>query len=222
MRYTNHGDMVANILDNYDSATPDQVAAGARWYEVARNIVRLIAEDTGVEEARVAMALSALSPRNPWRWNVADAYAFTVARATERTIPTATTYTRNRLSAWRALNAESPWSTAALKVRSFAACILGDHDSVVVDTWAARVATAGGLSYGRGHSITPKQYRAIAAAYVDAAEQRGVLPATMQAVTWLVSQTEGLASSRRGRHDLSYKAGTPEWLRAALAEGSIE
>ena len=217
MSKLDHSEMVANILAYHDAASPAQVEAGARWYGVARRIVELIAHETGVDRERIALALAALSPRNPWRWNVADAYAFTVARAEGRPMPpSATTYTRNRLAAWRALNAESPWSSAALKVRSFAACVLGDNDSVVVDTWAARVATAGVLSNGRGRTIGEKAYRAIAAAYVGAAEWRGVSPATMQAVTWIVAQNEGLGSSRRGRHDLSYKAGTPEWLRAAL------
>ena len=217
-----HGDMVNNILLTWDRASPVQREAGAHWYEAAHRIVLLIADETGIRQACVASALAALSPRNPWHWNVADVYAFAMARAEGRTMPTATTYTRNRLAAWRALNAESPWITAAPKVRSFAACVLGDHEAVVVDTWAARLATAGELSNGHGYSISRKQYRLIAAAYIDAAEQRGVMPATMQATTWLVAQAEGLASGRRSRHDLSYKSGTPEWLRAALAEENIE
>jgi hypothetical protein len=77
-------------------------------------------------------------------------------------------------------------------------------------------------SNGKGFSISDKQYVAIAHAYVVAANLRGVHPRTIQAGTWIVAQTEGLASSRTHRHDLSYKAGTPEWLRAALTEGTVK
>lgn len=215
-----HDDMVANIVGTFGCASDDQYNAGIAWYVAAHDIVRAIAKMTGMQQARVCMALSALSPRNPWRWNVFDAYSFAVARASGRTMPTATTFKRNWLAAWRALDPTviDPWLTAALKVRAFVAAITGDVQAVVVDTWAVKVATAG----RRDRVGTDRQYRAVAAAYTAAAEQLGnITPRDLQAVTWLVAQTEGLASRRRGRHDLSFKAGTPDFIKAALAEGSI-
>lgn len=160
------------------------------------------------------MVVAALSPRNPWRWNVADAYAFCSARAEGRTMPKATTFKRNWDAAWRALdpNSNAVWYTSAPKVRAFVAAILGDEHSVVVDTWAVRVATGGSKS----RVANDKEYAAVAAAYVEAA--RCVLePAShTQAITWLVAQSEGLATLRRGRNDLSFKAGTPMWLAALV------
>ena len=210
-------DMVSNILGTWDVATPVQREAGARWYAEAGILAALIADATGIPKARVVHAIAALSPRNPWRWNVFDAYAFCVARAEGRTMPSASTFGRNRDAAWRALDPaiDDPWLTSALKVRAFVAAIMGDDVAVVVDAWAARVAT-GQTSNGKGFSISDRQYVAIAHAYVTAANLRNVPPVTMQATTWLVAQSSGLASSRTSRHDLSYKAGTPVWLRDAL------
>jgi hypothetical protein len=217
MKTTSHADMVSNILGYWDSATPVQREAGARWYRQAGEIVRLISHQTGVEAERVGLCLSALSPRNPWRWNVFDCYSYAMAASEGRTMPSATTFKRNWLAGWRAITGdEAVWLTAAPKVRAFVAAILGDESSVVVDTWAVRVATAGQES----RVNNDKAYGEVAHAYNIAANLRAVPPSTMQAVTWLVAQTEGLATHRRGRHDLSFKAGTPEFIRAALQEGT--
>lgn len=211
-----HDDMVANILAYWDSASPVQREAGARWYKDAGRLAEAIGLLTGIDTHRVVMAISALSPRNPWRWNVFDAFSYCVARSEGRTMPKATTYKRNQAAAWRALdpNTETPWYTAAPKVRSFVAALLGDEGSVVVDTWAVRVATGGSKS----RVESDKAYKAYAHAYNVAANLRDVPPATMQATTWLVAQQEGLATMRRGRHDLAFKKGTPAWLMSVLLQ----
>lgn len=210
-----HGDMVANIEHYWQAATPAQQAAGRAWYPTAADIVSLIANRTGIEPLRVCYALAALSPRNPWRWNVADAFAFASARAEGRTMPRATTFKRNWVAAWAALSADGqPWKTAAPKVNAFVSCIMSRGGfAVVVDTWAVRVATGGSKS----RVANQREYDAVANAYATVAGTLGEEPAVVQAVTWLVAQTEGLATSRRGRHDLAFKAGTPEWLKEAIA-----
>lgn len=209
-----HGDMVANILTYRRSATFEQEEAGAGWYEQARKIADVIADSTGIDAERIVFAIAALSPRNPWRWNVMDAYSFASAAAEGRAMPTATTFKRNQIAAWACVSAYSrdPWATAAPKVRAFVRCIMGDTEAVVVDTWAARIATGGQRDAVRNDA----QYLAVAAAYRQAAMLVGESASTTQAITWVVAQTEGLASMRRGRHDLAFKSGTPEFLRIAM------
>jgi len=205
MKHLDHDDMVANILHYRHSATPEQEEAGIRWYPAAHRIVAAIADATGISDIRVCYALAALSPRNPWRWNVADAYAYASARAEGRTMPKATTFKRCQLTAWQALASDGqPWSTAAPKVNAFVRCIMGDVLEVVVDTWAVRVASGGQFST----VANDKAYAKVARAYVAAAELLGELPRDVQAITWIVAQTEGLATLRKGRHDLTFKAGT--------------
>ena len=214
MKHLDSGDMVANILEYRRSATPEQVEAGTGWYPLAGRVVKAIADQTGIDAERVGYAVAALSPRNPWRWNIADAYAYCSAAAEGRTMPRATTFKRNQNAAWQAVTGDlvNVWRTSALKVTNFVGAILGDPNRVVVDTWACRVATGGALSTVRNDT----QYLAIADAYRHAASLTGEAPSTTQAITWLVAQTEGLATSRRGRHDLSFKAGTPEFVKDLL------
>lgn len=211
-----HSDEVANILSYYDSATEAQRADGQAWYPLAGRIVEAIASATDTDAVRVAYALSALSPRNPWRWNVADAYSYAAARKAGMTMPSATTFKRNQLAAWQALGQDGqPWKTAAPKVTAFVAAIMGAPEAVVIDTWAFRAAT--GRSPKGSEAGKASVYDRLAEAYTIAASVRGVEPRAMQAIVWLVVQTEGLASLRKGRHDLSFKAGTPDFVRELLS-----
>lgn len=208
-----HGDMVANIIDAYRRASAEQSLAGRQWYPAAYRLVESIADATGINTERITFAIAALSPRNPWRWNVFDAYSFAAARAEGRTMPRATTFKRNWARAWQALDyGQDPWTSAAPKVRAFVAAINGDTESVVVDQWAYRVATTKSVK-----AIKGSVYDRVATAYVHAARLTGETPRDLQAITWLVAQTEGLASHRSGRHDLAFKAGTPEWMKEALS-----
>jgi hypothetical protein len=209
-----HGDMVDAIVVMYDHATPSQVYDGERWYAVAGRIVEAIAAETTTDTMRVAYALAALSPRNPWAWNVADAYAFAAAAAEGADMPTATTYGANQRAAWAALTSdEIPWTGTALKVRAFVSAVMGDEHSVVVDVWAMRVVTNGERSEPRSVGV----YRRVAYAYTEAARVLGVTPCTVQAVTWLVAQSAGLGSKRRNRHDRTCKRGTHPFVLDLLA-----
>lgn len=202
MGIPDHATMVRNILDVNSRATMEQVKAGCYWYGNAGRIIRTLAEATETDVYRFAHALAALSPRNPWRWNVQDAYAFAAAAKAGGPVPTATTFKHNRRMAWEALtNPGAPWRGSALKVRAFVAACLGDFNSVVVDVWAYRVATG-----ESPRSISKRDYRAISEAYIEAANTIGISPSSMQAVTWIVAQSEGLATRRVSRD--MFKAGT--------------
>jgi hypothetical protein len=91
---------------------------------------------------------------------------------------------------------------------------MGDRAAVVIDTWAYRVAVGEAPKTG---SFATKLYAPLALAYTEAAALRREDPADMQAITWLVAQTEGLATHRRGRHDQAFKAGTPAFVKELLS-----
>lgn len=212
-----HDAMVAAIVATYRDASDAQRDAGRSWYPAAGAIVDAIAADTGRTRASVAYAMAALSPRNPWRWNVQDAYAFAcAAREGADRPPSATTFATNVDRAWSAINGAIPWTTAAPKVRAFVAAILGDDSAVVVDTWAIRVATGGAMI-----DVTDREYAHVVEAYREAAERIGADARDVQAVTWTVAQDAGLASSRRGRHDLTFKRGTAPFVRALFERGAV-
>jgi hypothetical protein len=206
-----HDAMVDNILRVYYQASDAQRRAGADWYPFAFEICEEIGTRTGTSPHRIAYVMAALSPRNPWRWNVADAYRFAYAAMHHESMPVATTFKRNAEAAWRALTGENeaPWKTSALKVRSFVNVIMGEWQEVVVDVWTARVATN-----GERDDINDGEYRRIADAFVDAARRVNRAPAILQAITWIVAQDAGLGSGRKGRHDRSFKKGTPDVVKA--------
>lgn len=204
-----HERMVGEVCAVFARAGRADRAAGGDWYPTAGRMVGAIASSSGIAEHRVAHALAALSPRNPWRWNVADAYAYAHAAAAGDGRPSATTFESNRRAAWSALlEPGAPWASAAPKVRAFVAAILGDLHSVVVDVWAVRVATGGRLS-----NVRPAEYARVAAAYQSAAQVLGIAPRDLQAITWIVAQREGLGSARRSNHAASFKRGTPDAVR---------
>src|SRR5438046_239682 len=107
---------VANILLAYRAASPADIAAGRDWYPAASRIVDAIAEWANVDPPRVAAVMAALSPRNPWQWNVQDCAAVTYAASHGRPMPhetvcpvTVTTFDSNRDTAWRFATGESDW-----------------------------------------------------------------------------------------------------------------
>jgi len=208
MTLPTHDEMVANIITVYERATFGQTLDGADWYRRARFVIEDLSNGLGVDPHRFAHALAALSPRNPWRWNVQDAYAFASAAHNGAPMPgNATTFKRNCAAAWAALtNGGDPWKTAALKVRSFVAACLGDPEAVVIDVWAYRVAVGCDMD----KKVNKSEYKAITAAYAEAAMQVGRMPAHLQAITWLVVRGEGRNKVR------SYKAGTAEAVIAAM------
>jgi hypothetical protein len=196
----------SNIEAVLATATDEDRSQGIGWYPRAGRIVAGIAAWTGLPSDRVAAIMAALSPRNPWNWNVQDTAAFAHAIATGGDMPSATTFTVNRVTAWRLGTGGADWRTAALKVRSFVANILGDTEAVTVDVWAIRVAQGGEYD---GGSIAAGRYRAMADAYRLVAPRHGLAPCELQAVTWVTADRIGLGSKRRGRgHAATFKRGT--------------
>lgn len=207
------GEHVSAIIAEYNRATPDQLDAGRDWYPKAGRIVAQLAYWAGVEPTQMGAAISALSPRNPWAWNVQDAAAFGWAARHGEPMPVATTYGANRRRAWGFLTGSTDWQGSALKVRAFTRAIDGDGDAVVVDVWAVRVATEG----RRQLVESDADYRELAEAYREAARQLGEPSARdLQAIVWVSAQTRGLGSHRRGRHDAVAKRGTFEVVAVAL------
>lgn len=206
-----------SIIATYHRASPADIAAGRDWYPSAGRIVRAIARESSIAPERVASAVAALSPRNPWYWNVADAHAFALSAASDGPMPaSATTFSANARRAWAMLRDDgSDWTAEAPKVRAFVRAIMGDADSVVVDVWAMRVATAGARD-----AVRPGEYAAVADAYRAASAIVGESPRDTQAITWLVGQREGMGSARIGRHDKSLKRGTAPVI-AELLTGQL-
>ena len=168
-----------NLRAWYAQSTDDERAEGLDWYPSARREVARIACDYRLPNRMVAHVIAALSPRNKWERNLADAEAFVAAFLENRPMPSANTFSSNRRSAWRVLheNAEA----TGRKVSSFAANLTGDDDTLTVDTWTIRAATGGRVDTVQ--NLT--EYREVARAYVAVARELGLTPASLQAIIWI-------------------------------------
>lgn len=176
--------LVCRILRTFDAATPAQIESGARWYDEAGDLASSLAHLAGSRE-HAAAVISHLSPRTPWSRNVFAATALLTGGAREAREYGAMSSNVERAEA--SLEFADPidsFGPSAPKTRSFYLNIVGDREAVTVDVWALRVA---GIEDDR----TVKRvgaYDAMAHAYRLAAGRRGVDPATMQAVTWIVAR----------------------------------
>ena len=170
--------MRRRILSAFNAATAADLAAGLEWYGRAE---RAAADVAPHDPTTGAAIIAALSPRNRWNVNVAQAARVALAAACGFDCPAVSTG-GNREKAWRIALGESAADVLrGPKVRAFFANITGDDSAVTVDVWAARAAE--GLS--RTDAPSGRRYALIARAYRDVAESLGVPPRHVQAAVWV-------------------------------------
>lgn len=175
-----HEDMLASILAVFDRATVSDIESGARWYDEAGTVIDTIqASAPGYSRDHVAAVIAHLSPRTTWARNIAGAATLILDGTAYGCIGA------NIERARRAMESDYPLATInGPKTKNFAANMLGDREAVTIDVWALRVAGVLDEKF-----ITRKGgYEAVASAYREAARLRGIDPATMQAVTWVVAR----------------------------------
>lgn len=179
----------SNILSVYHSATEQERLDGEQWYTRAAYIAQRIAMKNNLPITTVAGVIAALSPRNRWETNVADAenVCFAFANGGTRRWITVRTFKRQLTAAWGILKTNEPLAyLGGLKTLNFYRCIIqGDSKSVCVDSHAATLAMNGLRERLIAPSINVLLYTRIADAYRTVAEQVGVLPSALQATTWL-------------------------------------
>lgn len=172
---------VRNIISVWESATPEQLQEGRSWYRVAHGIASMICEG---DARKGAGLLAALSPQTSWWLNVELA-----SDAADHGF--ASGHFRDACSkARRILEGADPESVLPMrrKTGQFFLCIADpSHPSAVcVDRHAHDLAVGRALGdRDRGLSAHGR-YEALAECYRTAAARLGVLPSTVQAVTWVV------------------------------------
>jgi hypothetical protein len=169
---------VANIVQAYRAATPDQLARGKCWYPVAHDLALVV----GNGDVRMgAGVIAALSAQRSWKVNQAlatDASNGNVHGQTEQTLA--------KVRAMLAGTDPADVLPLNLKTGHFFASISdpSDPDPVTIDRHAHDVATGQrGGERNRGLSNVTR-YATLALAYRLAARQLGEIPSVVQAVTW--------------------------------------
>ena len=181
---------IRNIVDVYNSATPEQKQRGANWYVTAHELASFLSEGDIVRGAGVIAALSA---NKAWDLNqrlATDAFAGNVHGHTAVNL--------KKVAKIMAGTDPSEVLPMEAKTGNFYRCILDpeDPEAVCIDRHAHDVAV--GRPYGdenRGLSAKGR-YAVLSLAYRNAAAKLGVLPSVVQATTWVV-WTERLAGVKR-------------------------
>lgn len=198
--------LTSNILACYDAADEVERVAGGGWYPAAQDEARRLVDAYGVSLNVAAGVLAALSPRNRWSRNVADAAgmvaAFHVGGTSAAVGVKVCTFTPNKMKAIAILEAVSPTAdeVAAIlsgrKLRSFFGCIIGAADCCI-DGHAVAIALGKRIVLSKTPSLSASRYAAYQVAYGMAAQARGISASTIQAVTWV---------AYRNSHGITVKA----------------
>ncbi len=188
-----HEKMIYNIVSVYRDADETQHAEGLLWYDNAQTAAHYIAVRYDVPVYIVAAVIAALSPNNKWSRNVrnADALIGAFIRGDGMDSVKVSTYHKMKQKAWDILAARPDYDGAkrmlkGQKITSFFMDIMGEFN-VTIDGHARNIAYGErvGLTDDRTN-IGVREYRALQAAYEEAARRVGLMPYQLQAITWRV------------------------------------
>ena len=182
-----------HILSVYGLANAADRANGEAWYPVASSIAQTLADSYGVSYIQAVGVIAALSPRNKWDRNIADAESLIkvyVIDAESAADVKVCTFTSNKQKALKIL-ADSDINAQQMldilsgpKLREFASCIMGNPEEVCIDGHAYSIWLGDRVTLANVPSIGVKLRRQIKADYVNAAKELGIPAPTLQAVTW--------------------------------------
>ena len=188
-----HERMIHNIVSVYRDADKTQHAEGLLWYSDAQKAAHNIAVKYDVAVYIVVAVIAALSPNNKWSRNIvnADALIGAFIRGDGLLSVKVSTYNKMKQKAWDILAACPDYDGAKAmlkgqKITSFFMDIMGEFN-VTIDGHARNIAYGErvGLTDDRTN-IGVREYRALQAAYEEAARRVGLMPYQLQAITWRV------------------------------------
>lgn len=154
------------------SATPAQIVQAAQWYSDANAIASDMSRNSEYTIEQCASVIAAFSPRMPWARNVYIATEFINGNKVGA-LGTSIRNAENALTmGFDALN--------GLKTNAFARNIAGDLNAVTIDVWMIRAA---GIEK---NSVNKTEYRQLANAVTEVANELDMAPAIVQALIWII------------------------------------
>lgn len=186
-----------HIVKLYNMATEEEKSRD--WYGEANAFAVRLADETGYTVKQVADFIAAVSPMQKWevnKWKAEVAIKSWIAMLDANvkgyeplfdSLPKAHMYDQNTEKAY-AILADMPYELGT-KTGDFSKNIQLFRDTVTVDSLAAMLAV-GLYEYSGTVGISKKAYGKIAEVYKQAANELGVTPSHLQAVTWEICRTE--------------------------------
>ena len=181
-----------NLDKFFNIATDDQVKDGLKWYQEANKIVFNIATEYKIDPYKVASVLSALSPRNKWKQNIAD--TIKVCKAwTEGKTPEdikVCTFHTNKFKAFAILDDKVKITDKSLKTFNFVRNIAFlDPTALTVDIWHLRACFDKIIKIDNA-SIGRVAYKQIKKLTLAKAEKLGITGFEFQAIVWTSIRTK--------------------------------
>ena len=181
-----------NLDKFFNIATDDQIKEGLKWYQEANKIVLNIATEYKIDPYKVASVLSALSPRNKWKQNIAD--TIKVCKAwTEGKTPEdikVCTFHTNKFKAFAILDDKVKITDKSLKTFNFVRNIAFlDPTALTVDIWHLRACFDKIIKIDNA-SIGRVAYKQIKKLTLAKAEKLGITGFEFQAIVWTSIRTK--------------------------------
>ena len=181
-----------NLDKFFNIATDDQVKDGLKWYQEANKIVLNIATEYKIDPYKVASVLSALSPRNKWKQNIAD--TIKVCKAwTEGKTPEdikVCTFHTNKFKAFAIIDDKVKITDKSLKTFNFVRNIAFlDPTALTVDIWHLRACFDKIIKIDNA-SIGRVAYKQIKKLTLAKAEKLGITGFEFQAIVWTSIRTK--------------------------------
>ena len=193
-------ELVTNIIEEYNGASPADVEDGKAWYVKAHSQVRQLAEKYQITVNQAALVVAALSPQLAWPLNIKYADEF-LERGECGHFLSCQVKAMECLSGSRQVLSEN--GKNALKTHNFAQLLENPYaDLVCVDGHAASVALGRKVNKADSDRLTRNAknfYNVVEGAYREAADMLGLEPSTLQAITWLVYRARTGIESLYGR-----------------------
>lgn len=170
-----------NIEEVFKSATLTDYNEGLTWYGEAREYCESLAYEYNLPVWKVAMIVSALSPRNKWSRNKQDARTL-ITKGLEGKYATFHTNRDKALKIFHTsfIKEARKELGKGQKTNAFFINIYNPNSNTVcVDSWACRIA-----NYGKD-TPTKKGYRDLVKAYQNVAARHGLVPMDLQAICWV-------------------------------------
>lgn len=203
--------MVQNIMDVFNAATPGEIQEGANWYQSAYSIAESLASTYGMPMGKIAGIMAALSPLNSWGHNVNLTVEFLQSSGEK-----STGYLKAQLSKAREIyNLHSiAYPDGRIleilggnKTQNFYRSIQSAGEAgITVDRHAYQIAINTRLEDGKMPTLTGKRYVEVAEAYRVAAIRLSDMHeveftgAQVQSVTWTLWRRKFWAVGAYDKH----------------------
>ena len=161
------------------------------WYKQANLACLSLSNKYGLEIETIAAVVAALSPRVPWRSNLAGADtiigAFLGGANPESVFRAVAGFSANKRKAWAILAENNPALLSGQKVTNFYFNILGHQNGVTIDTWMITAMLGLPINQSKDNlmNVTPKRYAFLAQCLNKAAALAGLPAVELQAVVWM-------------------------------------